>query len=55
MIKWYEVRKNVLSLLEFLMDCELVVTPSDVIDLMKNPNKYDEVWKLYQKEMNGIY
>ncbi len=54
-MKWYEVRKNVTQLLEFLMDCELVITPDDVIDLAKYPEKYDEVWKLYQKEINGVY
>lgn len=54
-MKWFEIRKNVIDLLEFLMDCELVVTTDDVIDLMKNPSKYDEVWKLYQKEITGVY
>lgn len=52
---WYEVRKNVIQLLEFLMDCELVVTTDDVIDLAKNPSRYDEVWKIYQREINGVY
>lgn len=37
------------------MDCELVVTPDDVIDLVKNPQRYDDVWKLYQKEIAGVY
>ena len=54
-MKWFDNKSNVIKLLEFLMDCELVVTPADVIDLMKNPNRYDEVWKLYQKEIAGVY
>lgn len=54
-MEWYEIRKNVTQLLEFLMDCELVITPDDVIDLMKNPHRYGEVWKLYQKNIEGIY
>lgn len=54
-MKWHEIRKNVIQLLEFLMDCELIITPDDVIDLAKNPQGYDEVWKLYQKEINGVY
>lgn len=52
---WYEIRKNVIDLMEFLMDCELVVTTDDVIDLVKNPQRYNEVWKLYQKEIVGVY
>lgn len=52
---WYEIRKNVTQLLEFLMDCELVATSEDVIDLVKYPERYNEVWKLYQKNIEGIY
>ena len=55
MSPWYDDKSNVIKLLEFLMDCELVTVAEDVIDLVKNPSKYDEVWKLYQKEMNGVY
>lgn len=52
---WYKIRKNVIQLLEFLMDCELVVTTDDVIDLAKHPERYNEVWELYQKEIVGTY
>lgn len=52
---WHKIKKNVIDLMEFLMDCELIVTPDDVIDLVKNPSRYDDVWKLYQKEINGVY
>ncbi len=52
---WYDIRSNVIELLEFLMDCELVVVAEDVIDIMKNPSRYDDVWKLYEKEINGVY
>lgn len=52
---WYDISKNVIQLLEFLMDCELVVTTADVIDLAKHPERYDEVWKIYQREINGVY
>lgn len=54
-MKWYEIRKNVIELLEFLMDCELIVTTEDVIHFAKNPHRYDGVWKLYQKEIAGVY
>lgn len=54
-MEWYKVKKNVIELLEFLMDCELIVTADDVIDLMKNPQRYDDVWKLYQKNLLGVY
>lgn len=37
------------------MDCELVISTDDVIDIMKNPKKYDEVWRLYQKNIEGTY
>lgn len=55
MTKWYDNRKYVVELMEFLMDCELIVTPEDVIDIMKNAQRYDEVWRLYQKQINGVY
>jgi len=55
LMAWYEIRKNVTQLLEFLMDCELVATSEDVIDLVKYPERYNEVWKLYQKNIEGIY
>lgn len=54
-MEWFKIKRNVIDLMEFLMDCELIVTPDDVIDLVKNPSRYDEVWKLYQKEINGVY
>lgn len=52
---WYDDKSNVIRLLEFLMDCELVTTAQDVIDFVKNPQRYNEVWKLYQKEIVGVY
>jgi hypothetical protein len=52
---WFQIRRNVIQLLEFLMDCELILTVEDVIDLGTKPEKYDEVWKLYQKEIEGVY
>lgn len=53
--EWFNTRKNIIELLTFLMDCELITTKEDVIYFNAHPQRYTEVWKLYSKEMNGIY
>lgn len=52
---WYKIKANVINLMEFLIDAELIVDKYDVIDLVDHPQKYDEVWMLYNKEMLGVY
>lgn len=53
--EWFKTKKNVIELLTFLMDCELITTKEDVILYNEYPERYTEVWKLYSKEMNGVY
>lgn len=53
-MEWYKIRAKVLELLYFLLDTELIIEKEDVIDFVNHPEKYDEVWMLYQKEMNGM-
>lgn len=54
-IEWFKTKKNVIELLTFLMDCELITTKEDVILYNEYPERYTEVWRLYSKEMNGVY
>lgn len=54
-MEWYKVKAKVLELLDFLIDTELIIDKDDVIDLVDHPEKYDEVWVLYSKEINGVY
>jgi hypothetical protein len=54
-MEWYKVKKNVIELMEFLMDCELMTSKEDVIHFSKYPDTYGEVWTLYQREINGVY
>jgi hypothetical protein len=53
--EWFRTKKNVIELLTFLMDCELITTKEEVILFNEYPDRYTEVWKLYSKEMNGVY
>ena len=52
---WYKFKKNVIDLIFFLIDIEMITTPEDVLDLVDNPIKYDDVWTLYRKEIMGDY
>ena len=51
-MEWYKIKKNVIQLLEFLMDCELITTKEEVIHFNLFPERYYEVWQLYEKEIN---
>lgn len=52
---WYKIKANVIELMEFLINTELIIDKDDVIDLVDHPDKYDGVWVLYSKEMLGVY
>lgn len=53
MIHWYENRKNVIELAEFLVESEELTTIKELLDYFKHPEKYTEVWETYQEEVMG--
>lgn len=53
MVHWYEDNKNLIELAEFLVEAEELRTAKDVLDYFKYPDKYNDVWETYQKEVVG--
>jgi hypothetical protein len=53
-MEWYKIKAKVLELLYFLLDTELIIDKEHVIDFVSHPERYNEVWNLYQKEINGV-
>ena len=53
MTRWYEDKKNMIDLAEFLVESEELTTAKELIDYFKNPEKYTEVWNTYQEEVEG--
>lgn len=53
MVHWYEDKKNLIELAEFLVEAEEIRTTKDLLDYFKHPEKYTEVWKTYQEEVLG--
>lgn len=53
MVHWYEDKKNVLELAEFLTESEELTTSKELLDLFKHPEKYTGVWNTYQEEIGG--
>lgn len=53
MVRWYEDKKNLIELAEFLVEAEEIRTTKDLLDYFKHPEKYTEVWETYQEEVLG--
>lgn len=53
MVHWYEDKKNLIELAEFLVETEEIRTAKDMLDYFKHPEKYTEVWGTYQEEVLG--
>jgi hypothetical protein len=51
--EWYEDKDNLLELAEFLIESGQLETDDEILDYFEHPEKYTEVWKLYQKEIAG--
>jgi len=51
--KWYEDLKNVFELAEFMVESEQIESAKELLEYFKHPEKYEEVWKLYQEEILG--
>lgn len=50
---WYENKKNVTELAEFLVESEELTTAKELLEYFKNPERYNEVWETYQQELLG--
>ena len=51
---WYEDTEKVMELAEFLVESEQLETASDLLDYFEDPEKYTDIWELYQEEILGI-
>lgn len=51
--KWYEDSKNVFELAEFMVESEQIESAKELLEYFKRPEKYTEVWNLYQTEIHG--
>lgn len=52
---WYEDTDKVMELAEFLVESEQLETASDLLDYFEDPEKYTDIWELYQEEILGIF
>ena len=51
--KWYEDLKNIFELAEFMVESEQIESAKDLLEYFRHPEKYTEVWDLYQIEIHG--
>ena len=53
MVNWYEEEKNVVELAEFLVQSKEISTTDELLDFFKHPEKYTEVWNIYEEQILG--
>ncbi len=53
MTHWYEDEKNVIELAEFLVQSTEISTTDELLDFIKHPEKYTEVWDIYEEQILG--
>jgi hypothetical protein len=51
--EWYKDQKKVIELAEFIVETDQITTAKELLDYFKHPDKYTEVWRLYQEEILG--
>ncbi len=51
--EWYLNIKNVLELAEFMVESDQITGSRELLEYFKHPEKYTEVWELYQSEIHG--
>lgn len=54
MENWYKNKTNLIELAEFLTDAGEITTAKELLDFFKYPEKYTEVFEIYQEEIIGI-
>lgn len=50
---WHDNKENVAELAQFLVGTEQITSSEDLLDLFESPERYTDVWNLYQKEILG--
>lgn len=53
--EWYKDEKKVIELAEFMVDVDQITTADELLEYIKYPDRYTEVWELYQEEILGKY
>ena len=53
MKNWYEDEKKVIELAEFLVRTIEIENVDELLEYFKHPDRYTEVWKIYEKDMLG--
>ena len=53
MTRWHEDEKKVIELAEFLVQSVEIVNVDELLEYFKHPDRYTEVWNIYEKEMLG--
>lgn len=53
MVNWYEEEKNMIELAEFLVQSKEISTTDELLDFFKHPEKYTEVWNIYEEQILG--
>ncbi len=51
--EWHLDIKNVLELAEFMVDSDQVTTAKELLEYFKHPERFTEVWDIYQSEIHG--
>lgn len=54
MIEWYKDPKIVMEFAEFLVESDQIKTAGELLEYFRHPDKYTEVWRLYQEEIRGV-
>lgn len=53
MTYWYEDEKNIVELAEFLVQSKEISTTDELLDFFKYPEKYTDVWNIYEEQILG--
>lgn len=52
--EWYVNIRNVFELAEFMVGSDQITSARELLEYFKHPEKYTEVWNLYQIEIHGV-
>jgi hypothetical protein len=53
MTNWYEDENKVIELAEFLVVSVEIASADELLEYFKHPDRYTEVWNIYEKEILG--
>ncbi len=52
--EWYNNPDKVMDLGEFLVQSEEISTTDELLEYFKHPERYTDVWNIYEKEILGV-